>query len=71
MSQNAESPIFFTFADVGAMFGQKSAKTIGRWIQTISGFPQPVRVGCSRLFLREEVEAYVEKLKEKRDKGKN
>jgi predicted DNA-binding transcriptional regulator AlpA len=71
MSENNVSLIFFTFADVGKMFGEKSAKTVGRWIQTISGFPKPVRVGCSRLFLRDEIEAYIEKLKEKRDKRKN
>jgi len=68
--ENAAPPLFLTFADVGAMFGHKSAKTVGRWIQTIPGFPKPVRVGCSRLFIREEVEAYVEKLKEKRDNRK-
>ena len=48
-----ESP-FRTFEAVAKMFG-KSAKTVGRWVQTIPGFPQPVRVGCSRLFLSDEV----------------
>jgi predicted DNA-binding transcriptional regulator AlpA len=69
--ENAATPLFLTFADVGKMFGRKSAKTVGRWIQTTKGFPQPVRVGCSRLLLRDEIEVYIEKLKEKRDKGKN
>ena len=64
-----ESP-FRTFEAVAKMFG-KSAKTVCRWVQTIPGFPQPVRVGCSRLFLSDEVEDFVQRLKEKRDRKKN
>jgi hypothetical protein len=30
-----------------------------------------VRVGCSRLFLSDEVEDFVQRLKEKRDRKKN
>ena len=49
-----DSP-FQTFEAVAKMFG-KSVKTVGRWVQTIPGFPQPVRVGCSKLFLAAEIE---------------
>ena len=61
---------FRTFETVAKMFG-KSAKTVGRWVQTIPGFPQPVRVGCSKLFLAAEIEEFIQKLKEKRDRKKN
>ena len=64
-----ESP-FRTFEAVAKMFG-KSAKTVGRWVRTIPGFPQPVRVGLSRLFLSDEIEDFVQRLKEKRDRKKN
>jgi predicted DNA-binding transcriptional regulator AlpA len=64
-----ESP-FRTFEAVAKVFG-KSAKTVGRWIQTIPGFPQPVTVGASRLFLADEVDEFIQKLKEKRDRKKN
>ena len=61
---------FQTFGAVAKMFG-KSAKTVGRWVQTIPGFPQPVRVGCSKLFLAAEIDEFIQKLKEKRDRKKN
>ena len=61
---------FQTFEAVAKMFG-KSVKTVGRWVQTIPGFPQPVRVGCSKLFLAAEIEEFIQKLKEKRDRKKN
>jgi predicted DNA-binding transcriptional regulator AlpA len=64
-----ENP-FQTFEAVAKMFG-KSVKTVGRWVQTIPGFPQPVRVGSSRLFLASELEEFVQKLKEQRDRKKN
>jgi predicted DNA-binding transcriptional regulator AlpA len=64
-----DSP-FKTFEAVAKMFG-KSVKTVGRWVQTIPGFPQPVRVGCSKLFLSAEIEEFIQKLKEKRDRKKN
>jgi predicted DNA-binding transcriptional regulator AlpA len=38
---------------------------------SIPGFPQPVTVGASRLFLAEEVEEFIQKLKEKRNRRKN
>jgi predicted DNA-binding transcriptional regulator AlpA len=63
-----DSP-FRSFEAVGKMFG-KSSKTVGRWVQTIPGFPQPVRVGCSQLFLADEVKDFIQKLKEKRDRKK-
>jgi predicted DNA-binding transcriptional regulator AlpA len=69
MSLGDHSP-FRTFDAVAKMFG-KSAKTVGRWVQTIPGFPQPVTVGASRLFMADEVEEFIEKLKEKRDRRKN
>ena len=69
-NQNEFGSPFRTFEAVEKMFG-KSAKTVGRWVQTIPGFPQPVRVGCSRLFLSDEVEYFVQRLKEKRDRKKN
>jgi predicted DNA-binding transcriptional regulator AlpA len=69
MPAGNEGP-FRTFDAVAKMFG-KSVKTIGRWVQTIPGFPQPVQVGCSRLFLADEMEDFVQKLKEKRDRKKN
>ena len=47
-NQNEFECPFRTFEAVAKMFG-KSAKTVGRWVQTIPGFPHPVRVGCSRL----------------------
>jgi predicted DNA-binding transcriptional regulator AlpA len=61
---------FRTFETVGEMFG-KSVKTVGRWVQTIPGFPQPVTVGASRLFLADEIDEFIQKLKEKRDRKKN
>ena len=64
-----ESP-FRTFEAVANMFG-KSAKMVGRWVQTIPGFPHPAWVGCSRLFLSDEIEDLVQRLKEKRDRNKN
>ena len=69
--ENEANPLFFTFADVGKMFGKKSVKTVRRWIESIPGFPQPVRVGCSRFFIGEEIEAFIENLKKKRDRRKN
>ena len=62
---------FLTFDEVGKMFGKKSVKTVGRWVETIPGFPEPVRIGCSRFFIREEMEGFIQKLKDKRDKKKN
>ena len=68
-NQNAIESPFRTFEAVGKMF-DKSSKTIGRWVQTVPDFPQPVRVGCSRLFLTDEMAVFVEKLREKRDRKK-
>ena len=70
MMESTGNPLFNSFADVGKLFGGKSAKTVGRWVQTIPGFPQPVRIGCARLFVREEIENFIEKLKEKRSNRK-
>jgi predicted DNA-binding transcriptional regulator AlpA len=69
LAGNMDSP-FRTFETVAKMFG-KSAKTVGRWVQTIPGFPQPVRVGCSKLFLAAEIEEFIQNLKNKRDRKKN
>ena len=67
--QNAVESPFLTFEAVGKMF-DKSVKTIGRWVQNLPDFPQPVRVGCSRLFLTDEMAVFVEKLRDKRDRKK-
>lgn len=68
--ESGTNQLFYSFAEVGKLFGGKSAKTIGRWLQTIAGFPQPVRLGCARLFIREEIENFIQKLKEKRGNRK-
>jgi predicted DNA-binding transcriptional regulator AlpA len=60
-----------SFEEVGERFGKKSARTVRRWVETVPGFPQPVRIGASRLFVPSEVESYLQKLKQQRNKQRN
>lgn len=55
----------------GADFTPKRENVNAPWVQTIPSFPQLVHVGCSRLLLSDEVEGFVQGLKEKRDRKKN
>jgi predicted DNA-binding transcriptional regulator AlpA len=62
---------FLTFAEAGKKLGRKSAKTIRRWIEKLPGFPQPIQLGASQVFIEEELDAYVEKLKDDRDRRRS
>jgi predicted DNA-binding transcriptional regulator AlpA len=62
---------YLTFTEAAKKFGRKCGKTIRRWIQKRSGFPQPVFLGAWPVLIEEEVDAYIEKLKEDRKKRRS
>ena len=62
---------YLTFGEAGRKLGRKSAKTIRRWIEKLPGFPQPIPLGASQVLIEEELDAYIEKLKDDRDRRRS
>jgi predicted DNA-binding transcriptional regulator AlpA len=59
------SSVFVSYEEAGRMLN-RCAKTIRRWIESIPDFPQPVENGGSWELVRDELDAYIEKLKKNR-----
>lgn len=51
-----------TVDELGAALGGISTPTIYRHIKSLTGFPQPVKIGAATRFLQSDVDAYIDRV---------